>query len=193
MSDHSNAPHKNLAWLDLETTGLRAREDAILELGVVITNFDLDVIAELSYVVNPTIGVVIHEIDPFVFNMHSKSGLWDECFGSERVYLPVATEGLVEFMDRYDATGSPMCGNTINFDRAFAKEQIPKLNEAFHYRNIDVSTLKNVMRVHFPDIAPWKEPEKKAHRVIADLNHTIEEYGYYLDILDPTDGQRFLA
>lgn len=184
MKDHCNDPHENLAWLDLETTGLRPNEDAILELGVVITNKDLDIVAEISAVVEPSRNTSITEIDPEVAAMHTKSGLWHECLaGSDRLSFEAACLMLYRFIREHDAAGSPMCGSTISFDRGFLKVQAPELLSVFHYRNIDVSTLKNVMEMHFSSCEPYVPKKEPTHRVIDDLHDSIEEYQHYLDFI----------
>lgn len=181
--DHNSSEHENLCWLDLETTGLRANDDAILELGIVITDKNLRKVAEQSWLVKPSKNVPITEIDPYVFNMHNKSGLWEECFGVEATWLDSAERSAMQFIQNNGAQGSPLCGNTISFDRAFLKAQAPALLTCLHYRNIDVSTLKNVMKMHFPDVPPFVPSQDAAHRVLSDLNTSIAEYGYYLNII----------
>lgn len=183
-ADHNDDEHENLAWLDIETTGLvdPEIEHAILEVGITITTKDLEPVASKSFAVIPSRNVPITSIDPYVFNMHTASGLWAECFSAEAMSLGSASYRLRQFMMDNGAVGSPMCGNTINFDRAFTVSQISNLNQLFHYRNIDVSTLKNVMKMHFPDVAPFEKPSTP-HRVLGDLELTIAEYRYYLGFM----------
>jgi oligoribonuclease len=191
--DHNDDQHENLCWLDLETTGLRTNEDAILEVGTVITDrsLDLDIIAELSFVVFPTKYTLVSEIDDYVVQMHTKSGLWEESvgMGQECVYFETACAEIVKFMTRHKAIGSPLCGSTINFDRAFLQAQAPELLKAFHYRNVDVSTLKNVFRLHFPHLPPFVPEGEANHRVIDDLHNSIAEYRHYIN--DINDGARW--
>jgi len=184
-ADHNDDEHTNLAWLDLETTGLDESECSILELGIVITNRQLDVLAECSWVTFPTRMINMQNLEPFIWDMHQANGLWNELFSkdSERVPLKTAVESAIEFMRQFGAIGSPMCGNTISFDRGFVKKLAPKLNEVFHYRNLDVSSIKNMLKLFYPDHRPWKPPEYKAHRAIEDLHNSIEEMSHYLDML----------
>lgn len=179
QKDHNNNEHENLAWLDIETTGLCPHEDAILEVGIVITTKDLELVARKAVVTTPSKNVGLWSMDNYVYNMHLKSGLWADCFSDGAVCLKDAVDELRQFMLDNNAVGSPMCGNTINFDRSFAKAQMHKLNELFHYRNIDVSTLKNVFKMHFPEVAPFEKGDTP-HRVLGDLELSIAEYRYYL-------------
>lgn len=182
MKDHCSDPHENLCWLDLETTGLDAGIDVILEVGIIITtkNLDLEPVNKMSWVVGVPRHVAPRNIDPYVWAMHQDNGLWAESTKSDRDIRDVSLEA-AEFIVKNKAAGSPLCGNTINFDRSFLKAQTHLL-QCLHYRNIDVSTLKNVMAMHFPDISPFEKPKGK-HRVIADLEACIAEYSYYLGLM----------
>lgn len=179
MKDHCDDRYENLCWLDLETTGLNAYECAILELGIVITNKSLDVIAERSWVFRPSRNIRLTEIDPFVWKMHQDNNLWNESIAA-KASLDLAVNMAAKFIETYRAKGSPLCGNTISFDREFLKVQVPELLQVLHYRNIDVSTLKNVFAVHFPNVPIFpKRPSN--HRVIGDLKESIAEYRHYLE------------
>jgi len=180
--DHCNDPHENLAWLDLETTGLRPNEDAILEIGIVITNKELDTVGEHAWVVRPSKSVPITEIDPYVFRMHDKNGLWAECFALDcGGDFGQALNEARDFVREHGAAGSPLCGSTINFDRGFLQAQAPELLRVFHYRNIDVSTLRTMFAMHFHSIERWSPAEDAKHRALDDLHNTIAEYRHYLD------------
>jgi oligoribonuclease len=179
MKDHCSDPHENLCWLDLETTGLDPLSDAILEVGVIITTKKLEHVADFSRVVRPSRNKRITEIDPFVWEMHTTSDLWNESIRCG-LSLDGAMSLVGAFIEDHGAKGSPLCGNTIGFDRAFLKTQIPEFLQCLHYRNIDVSTLKNVMAMHFPDVPTFEKPDAP-HRVLGDLKLSIEEYDYYLD------------
>jgi oligoribonuclease len=179
MKDHSDDPHVNLCWLDLETTGLDSRSCAILEIGIVITDMDLDVIAERSWVIIPSKDVRISNINSNVWKMHTDNGIWVESLESS-LPLNSAVYSASEFIERHGAKGSPLCGNTISFDRAFLKAQAPELLQSLHYRNVDVSTLKNVFALHFPQVHSFEKP-KGNHRAIEDLHNSIAEYKHYLE------------
>ena len=184
--DHPNEGHENLAWLDLETTGLDTETCSILEIGIVITDKskELNVINQRSWVVHPTLPVDLGEIDPFVWNMHQKNGLWNELFIEGRaIHIPRASQEAIQFMRELKAIGSPMCGSNISFDRNFLEKKAPELQRAFHYRNLDVSTVKNMFKVFFPKSPGWAPPETKGHRALNDLQDTLSEMRHYLNTL----------
>lgn len=188
MKDHCSDPHENLCWLDLETTGLDPLKDAILELGITITTLDLDPVASFSWVMRPSRNIRITEIDPFVWKMHQDNNLWNESLSSDMKLDEVAVAA-AKFIEHHKAKGSPLCGNTISFDRNFLKVQVPELLQVLHYRNIDVSTLKNVMATHFPKVAPFDRP-KGNHRVLDDLELSIAEHKYYLELIEDGECRR---
>lgn len=182
--DHCDTPYENLGWLDIETTGLDPNGDAILEIGCVITTTDLEFLASKSFLLVPTRDVCDCTLSQYVMDMHDASGLWTDLKAAEAsdslVSIESATQSIVDLMGEYDALGSPMCGSTVSFDRGFLKIQAPALlSKAFHYRNIDVSTLKNVFAVHFPGVPKYVKPESN-HRAIGDLYDSIAEYQHYI-------------
>lgn len=178
--------HRNMAWIDLETTGLSAVDDVILEIGVIITTPNLHVVNQQAWVVgHPHINDIIECLHPAVLAMHTNNGLLQEIKSMPKNYyyqLHHIEKIVINFIAGNDAANSPMCGNNIGFDRRFITEHTPDLLNSFHYRNIDVSTLKNVLRLHFPEHLPWKEPPGKKHRSIGDLERSLDEYKYYLSL-----------
>lgn len=193
MKDLKN---RTLAWVDIETTGTDEDKDAILELGIVVTpmpNFDdpdyqhgwyqgvpdLGVLASFTRVCRPSRDVSLHNISPYVWNLHQENGLWNESMNSEDSFEDIIREG-AHFMKQHQAFGSPMCGNSIHFDRRFLQAGAPDFVKLFHYRNLDVSSIKNMVNHHLGQVPPWQEPAKKPHRVLEDLHNTLEEYRYYL-------------
>jgi oligoribonuclease len=132
--------------------------------------------------VRPSKPINLQDVDPFVWKMHRASGLWGHSLASE-LNLAQAANLAVKLIIDWKAQGSPMCGNTISFDRNFLKAQAPELLRALHYRSIDVSTLKNVMAVHFPDVAPFEKPREGAHRVGVDIDNSIAEYRHYISLM----------
>ena len=182
MKDHCTDPYENLCWLDLEATGLDPLTDAIMELGIVITTKMLEIVESKSWVFRPSRNIRITEIDPFVWKTHQDNNLWNESIAS-KTSLDVAAEQATGFILEHGAKGSPLCGSTISFDRNFLKVQVPELLQVLHYRNIDVSTLKNVFEVHFPNI-PAFDKLPSDHRVIGDLKNSIAEYRHYLNYIE---------
>lgn len=181
MKDHSTAAYENLCWIDIETTGLDPRLDAILEVGIAITDKNLDLIAQYSWSIIPSMSVNLLNIDTFVWQMHVDNGLWDEAMAST-IPLDAALLEAEAAIKHHGAEGSPMCGSTINFDRGFLKVQAPEFLRCLHYRNIDVSTLKNVMSIHFDHLSGFPKIGG-CHRAGDDILASIAEYEYYLDII----------
>ena len=167
QKDHCDDPHENLCWLDLETTGLDPVNGIILEVGIIITTKDLETVVQKSWVVGVPKHFYHQDMDPFVWAMHQENGLWAECVNSDVEIRDVSREA-TKFIADHRAKGSPLCGNTISFDRSFLKAQTSLLR-CLHYRNIDVSTFKNVLKMHFPDVAPSDKSTNLPHRVTGDL------------------------
>lgn len=174
MAQDQNA----LVWLDMEMTGLDPERDRILELAMVITNSQLEVIAESAVWVVHQDDAVLEGMDEWNKKTHGKSGL------IERVKASVLTEADVEaqaldFLKRHVPAGkSPICGNSICQDRRFMARHMPKLEAWFHYRNLDVSTLKELCRRWAPALAKGVKKGGK-HEALADIYESIEELKYY--------------
>lgn len=155
-------------FLDLETTGLDPKLCDILEVGIVIydKNFNkLAVFNEVAHYPDPRRSDSTW-IDPFVIDMHTKNGLWDAAYSSGNS-LRAVEKAAIEFLKEGGWDKQPMAGSTINFDRSFLAQHMPALNEVFHYRNIDVSTLKNLWAMYelpaLQSLAP-----AGTHRAVAD-------------------------
>lgn len=171
----------NLPWIDIETTGLDAEEDAILEIGVVITNEKLEKIAFKDWVIKPSRPQAITEISPYVMEMHQKSGLWLESLSSERELEGIELE-VAGFILKH-CERAPACGSSVHFDRRFLKAQAPEIDQAFHYRNIDVSTLKNLCAIYCPEANETAPEPRGHHRAMDDLYDSIELLRHYLKAL----------
>lgn len=171
-----------MVWVDTETTGLDPEKDYLLEVCVAVTTINFEILGSLSCIVNNGIAVsVLKEMSvPAVVEMHQNSGLWEQIYN--RGTSPVdAEQSLLTFLSKYVDLGmAPMCGSTIGFDRAFLKKQMPELEKYFHYRSIDVSTVKELAR-RWNKPAFEKRPDEahKAHRAFADIKASIEELHYY--------------
>jgi len=168
----------NLVWLDLEMTGLEPETDVILEIATIVTDSQLNVLAE-----GPVFA--IHQSDDVLNNMsqwciehHGKSGLTERCRQSN-VDLATATEKTIEFISQFVPKGkSPMCGNSIGQDRRFINKYMPTFEDYFHYRNLDVSTVKELARRWKPEILE-KVQKSGAHLALDDIRESIEELKVY--------------
>ncbi|MBZ0125728.1 MAG: oligoribonuclease [Rhodocyclales bacterium] len=170
----------NLIWLDMEMTGLDPDRDRVIEIAMVATDSALNTLAESPVVVVHQPDAVLDAMDDWNKNTHGKSGLVDKVRAST-TDEKAATEILLAFMREYvPERASPMCGNSICQDRRFMARWLPGLEAYFHYRNLDVSTLKELARRWKPEV--YKGVVKKgAHTALADIHESIEELRYYRD------------
>ncbi|TMG74785.1 MAG: oligoribonuclease [Betaproteobacteria bacterium] len=168
----------NLIWLDMEMTGLDPDKDRIIEVAIVVTDSQLDILAEAPVLVVRQPDSVLDAMDEWNKSTHARTGL------TERVKASVLNEGqaeeqLLAFLAQYvPAKTSPMCGNSICQDRRFLARNMPRLEVYFHYRNLDVSTLKELARRWKPDVAKGLVKQGK-HEALADIYESIEELKYY--------------
>jgi oligoribonuclease len=168
----------NLIWIDMEMSGLSPETDRILEVALVITDSELDVIAEAPVLVVSQPDVVLDGMDSWNKSTHAKSGLIDKVRSSTLVEKAVE-ERMIAFLRDYVSPGvSPMCGNSICQDRRFLARWMPQLEEYFHYRNLDVSTLKELAKRWKPDILAGLAKQGK-HEALADIYDSIVELKYY--------------
>ena len=168
----------NLVWVDMEMTGLDPDNDRIIEVAVVVTDSELNILGEGPVFAIHQPDEVLDRMDAWNKSTHGRSGL------IERVKASTVTEAqaeaaLIDFLKRYVPAGkSPMCGNTICQDRRFMVRGMPKLEAFFHYRNLDVSTLKELCKRWKPEIASGFKKHQK-HTALADIVESIEELRYY--------------
>jgi oligoribonuclease len=169
-----------LVWVDMEMTGLRPEIDRIIEIAVVITDSDLNPLAEGPVLVIHQPDVVLDAMDAWNTATHGRSGLTDQVRRS-RITEAVAQAQLLDFLRDWVPQGrSPMCGNSICQDRRFMARYMPELEGWFHYRNLDVSTLKELCKRWAPAVARGFE-KRSAHTALADILESIEELRYYRD------------
>lgn len=168
----------NLVWVDMEMTGLEPDTDRIIEVAVVVTDMHLNVLAEGPVFAIHQSDETLDKMDAWNKGTHGRSGLIDRVKAST-VMEAQAEEELIAFMKQWVPKGkAPMCGNTIGQDRRFMVRYMPKLEAFFHYRNIDVSTLKELCKRWKPEIvAGFKKHQK--HTALADIIESIEELKYY--------------
>jgi oligoribonuclease len=168
----------NLVWVDMEMTGLNPDTDRIIEVAVVITDAELNILGEGPVFAIHQPDEVMDGMDAWNKGTHGRSGL------IERVKASTVTEeqaeaALIDFMKQYVPNGkSPMCGNTICQDRRFMARGMPKLEAFFHYRNLDVSTLKELCKRWKPELVNGFKKHQK-HTALADIIESIEELRYY--------------
>jgi len=168
----------NLVWIDLEMTGLDPDRDTILEIAALITNSELDPVAEGPVLAIHQPAEVLEAMDEWNREHHAASGLTQRVLSS-RLSMAEAERRLLDFVKGYcPARTSPLCGNSVWQDRRFLARHMPAFEGYLHYRNIDVSTVKELVRRWYPD-GP-KAPEKKhSHLALDDIRESIEELRFY--------------
>lgn len=167
-----------MVWLDIETTQLEPDEGDILELGITITDLDLKIQAEESWVISFD-RVNIANVSDWAIQQHYASGLLPACFKSRVTLNHVNNNAAAWVMQQthYTRNAIPMCGASIHFDRAWLKVHLPNLEKVFYYGNFDVSTIEKIARWWWPDVLPWED--KGIHRALPDNHDAIEELDYY--------------
>lgn len=167
-----------LIWIDLEMTGLQPATDEILEIATVVTDADLEVVAEGPVIAIHHSDVVLERMDEWNQNHHRSSGLIERVRSSSFSTIDAQARTL-EFLSRLVAPGtSPMCGNSVCQDRRFLARRMPQLERYFHYRNLDVSTLKELARRWAPQVAA-AFTKRNEHLALADIRESIGELRHY--------------
>ena len=168
----------NLVWIDMEMTGLDPDNDRIIEVAAVVTDANLNVLAEGPVIAVHQSDATLDKMDAWNKGTHGRSGLIDRVKAST-IDEAQAEEQLIAFLKQWvPANKSPMCGNSICQDRRFMARGMPKLEAFFHYRNLDVSTLKELCRRWKPELASGFKKAQK-HTALADIIESIEELRYY--------------
>ena len=172
------ADPNNLIWIDMEMTGLQPDSDRIIEVAMVVSDAQLNVLAESPAWVVHQPDEVLGGMDSWNKGTHGKSGLIDKVRASALTEAQAEAEAL-EFLKPFVPAGmSPMCGNSICQDRRFLARWMPRLEAHFHYRNLDVSTLKELVKRWKPELSKGFVKEGK-HEALADIYDSIEELKYY--------------
>ena len=177
-----------LVWVDMEMSGLLPETDRILEIAMIVTDGDLNIVAEGPVLVVHQEDAVLDRMDAWNKGTHGKSGLIDKVKASTLTEADVEAACLAFLKQHVKSSISPMCGNTIHQDRRFMNRYMPKLEAYFHYRNIDVSTIKELCKRWQPEIAKGFS-KQQAHTALADIIESVEELRYYREkLFIPTVG-----
>jgi len=168
----------NLIWIDMEMSGLNPDSDRVLEVAIVITDSQLNIVAEGPVKVVYQSDEVFERMDAWNKSTHKKSGLIDRVKAAGESEMKVEAEMLAFLARHVEPNTSPMCGNSICQDRRFLARHMPRLEAFFHYRNLDVSTLKELARRWKPAIMTGFAKHGK-HEALADIHESIEELKYY--------------
>ena len=175
-----------LVWMDLEMTGLEPARHVIVEIATLITDDDLTISAEGPDLVLGATPEQLAEMGDFVTAMHTKSGLLDEIKRST-VTVADAQRQTLDFLKSHisEARSVPLCGNSIGTDRRFLQEYMPELEAFVHYRNVDVSTIKELARRWHPEVLEAGSEKASTHRALDDIKESIAELVHYRATLFP--------
>ncbi|MCX7619624.1 MAG: oligoribonuclease [Acidimicrobiales bacterium] len=171
-----------LAWMDLEMTGLDPTVDVIVEIATLITDDDLNVIAEGPDLVIHHSDAVLARMNDVVREMHTRSGLLS-AIRSSQISLEQAGSETMAFLTEHipEPRSVPLCGNSIGTDRRFLAAYLPEIEDYLHYRSVDVSTLKELIKRWNPALLDGAPPKAESHRALDDIRESVEELRYYRD------------
>jgi oligoribonuclease len=178
MPPESTNPASNLIWLDMEMTGLQPERDRIIEVALLVTDSQLNILSQSDVWVLHQPREVLDAMDSWNKGTHAKTGLIERVNASTLVEAQVEVRALEFLAQHVPANVSPMCGNSICQDRRFLARWMPRLEAYFHYRNLDVSTLKELVRRWKPELMKGFTKEGK-HEALADILESIEELKFY--------------
>ncbi len=174
-----NQSHDNLIWIDLEMTGLNPDSDYIIEIATVITDAKLEILAEGPVIAIHVEDAILSGMDEWNTNQHGKSGLTQRVKASQVINQEAERQTLAFLKDYVPANTSPMCGNSICQDRRFLHRFMPELEVYFHYRNLDVSSFKELVKRWAPDKPQFIK--NSSHLALNDIKDSIEELRFYRD------------
>ena len=189
-----------LAWMDLEMTGLDPGRHVIVEIATLITDDDLELVAEGPDLVIHQPAVELEKMDEVVVGMHTRSGLLPEIEASPHT-LEQAGDATLAFLREHipEPRTVPLCGNSIGTDRRFLAAHLPAIEEYLHYRSVDVSTLKELIKRWNPALLDGAPRKSESHRAMGDIRESVAELRYYREAfckvaepstVAPTDGRR---
>jgi oligoribonuclease len=173
-----------LVWMDLEMTGLDHTSDVIVEIATLVTDDDLNIVAEGPDIVVHQSDDVLQRMDPFVVDMHTRSGLL-ELIRASTVTLDEAGEATLAFIREHvpEARTVPLCGNSIGTDRRFLAAYLPAIEEYLHYRSVDVSSVKELVRRWYPDVLTQRGWKAGTHRALDDIRESVSEMRLYRQLV----------
>lgn len=169
--------HNPLVWIDLEMSGLNPDEDVILEIATIVTDGELEIVAEGPNIVVGRGDEVLEAMDEWNTKHHAESGLTERVREST-IDIEEAERRTLDFLRQYvDPDDAPLCGNSVHQDRRFLEREMPALDDFLHYRIVDVSTLKELVYRWYDDVDPPNKAE--SHRALDDIRESIDELHYY--------------
>jgi oligoribonuclease len=173
-----------LVWMDLEMTGLDHTSDVIVEIATLVTDDELNVIAEGPDLVIHQPDDVLANMDPFVVTMHTTSGLLEQIRAST-ISLEDAGEATLAFIKEHvtEPRTVPLCGNSIGTDRRFLAAYLPEIEDFLHYRSVDVSSLKELARRWYPEVLTRRGWKQGAHRALDDIQESVSELRLYRELI----------
>jgi oligoribonuclease len=180
-----------LVWMDLEMTGLDHTTEVIVEIATLITDDDLNIIAEGPDLVVHASDESLANMDPFVVNMHTKSGLLDQIKAATMTLEEAGAQTLAFIKEHVPEERSvPLCGNSIGTDRRFLAAYLPEIEEYLHYRSIDVSSVKELVKRWYPSLDANRPRGQGSHRALDDIRESVKELVYYREhvFLPSADG-----
>lgn len=177
------APNDRIVWIDCEMTGLDLSRDALVEVAAVVTDSELHVLGDgVDVVVTPPVEA-LEQMDPFVRDMHTSSGLLEELPAG--LTLAEAQDQVMTYLREWvpEAGKAPLAGNSVGTDKAFLEREMPELVNHLHYRVIDVSSIKELARRWYPRIYFASPAKNGGHRALADILESIDELRYYREAM----------
>lgn len=173
-----------LVWMDLEMTGLDHTSDLIVEIATLVTDDDLEIVAEGPDLVVHQPSEALAKMDQIVVDMHTRSGLLGQIEAS-KISLEDAGASTMEFIREHvpEARTVPLCGNSIGTDRRFLAAYLPEIEEYLHYRSVDVSSIKELVRRWYPDVLNQRGWKQGAHRALDDIRESVAELRLYRDLV----------